>query len=81
MKIIGLVSGSHKDVTIELPILIGTVPIVDNNNQSVESPQMPTSSEISYQPSAPMPDNREDSNSLESELSPTAPQYSSDGRI
>lgn len=81
MKVIGLVSGSHKDVSIELPILIGTVPIVDNN-QPVEPPltQMPVSS---VNTNAPMPDDREDSDSLlnSSELSPTAPPYPSDGRL
>lgn len=90
LKVIGSVVGCHSDPTIYLPIIIGSIPIVDNppiapmnsypGMNYVPPSQMPMNDVISQQPTAPLLDNGQNLNRLPhpDAPSPSAP-YPSEG--
>lgn len=88
LKVIGSVMGCHSNPTIYLPIIIGSVPILDNPpvvpmnsypEMSVPTAPMPTDGITSERPTAPLLDNGGNPNNVPypNEPSPSAP-YPSD---
>lgn len=77
LKVIGSVVGCHSNPTICFPIIIGSIPILDNPPEA----QMNSNPGISYVPTAPILGNEGNPNSVPhpNEPSPSAP-YPSDGK-